>query len=252
MEVLVEPKGTLGRAGGFAKANALALISGFIALNLVLLLFSSITHDAVRVYWQLMIGDKQIYWVLPVAGLLLWLSIVIERGLERRQLALLEWSPWGVKANINEIPIRIRGFGWLYLCLLAYCVPLLAWFEELVFRRHPANWVWGFWVGIVAFGVAHLLACVSVRMIISISFAGGGLVVVYMMAGFWAAVNVHATFNLIALGWIAYEVKLSAVVALTRIRFRDVLRSETFRSQFPTIIKWHGQLVPLLTRPNGD
>ena len=245
--MLGEPKQlTVIRAiGQHAKRWRLELIAGFLGANLLLLSQMDITHMAARHYWHLMFEFGQARWVIPLAFLMLVSNVMLDQRLRRLNYAVLEWSPFGVKANINELPIKLKYLGWTYAVLLGYCVPIMAWFEEYIFRNRGANWLWGLSVGVFAFAAAHLVACVSVRMLFCLALAGGELVIVYMMSGFWAAVLTHATFNFIAIAWILYELRLQQPL-------RALVQTVWFKSQFPTILGWYSSLKPALTRPSVD
>jgi hypothetical protein len=226
-----------------AKNHRLWLIASLLGASLIALSLTDVAYLAARQYWRLMFEGGQARWAIPLAFLMLVSNVALDQRLRRLNYAVLEWSPFGIKANINELPIKVRYLGWAYAVLLGYCVPIMAWFEEFIFRNRGATWLWGLSIGVFAFAVAHLLACVSVRMLFCLALAGGELVIVYMMSGFWAAVLTHATFNFLAIGWVLYELKLQQPL-------RTFVQTAWFKTQFPTVMGWYSSLKLVLTRPS--
>lgn len=121
----------------------------------------------------------------------------------------LEWSPWGIRSNLALAPIKLR-FLWLpYALALSCCIPLLAFFEEEIFRNGTHTWLRGLIWGGLAFGLVHLVSCVTVRMSIYLSLIGVALVGIYMEGGLLAVFVTHASYNLLALALVSTEQHLS-------------------------------------------
>src|SRR5579862_4657221 len=119
--------------------------------------------------------------------------------LKRLELAWLEWSPFGSRANLMLRPVQWRWVWLPYTLALAFAMPLLAFMEEWIFRAGTTNWVRGLLWGALAFGLAHLLSLVSVRMLVYMTLVGALFVEVYMTAGLLAVFVLHAVYNLTAL-----------------------------------------------------
>jgi hypothetical protein len=117
----------------------------------------------------------------------------------------LEWSPFGIKANLALSPVQSRWIGPPYALMLALCMPLLALFEEIIFRNGTTSWLQGILWGGLAFGALHLISFVSIRMTIYLALAGIVLVGVYMTGGLLAAFVTHAVYNLLALALLVGE-----------------------------------------------
>ena len=104
-----------------------------------------------------------------------------------------------MRANLALIPVESRL--WLpYSALLAFCIPLLAFLEECIFRYGTVTWVRGILIGGLVFGFLHLISLVSVRMAIYLTVVGLVFVEVYMTYGLIAVFVLHASYNLLALG----------------------------------------------------
>ncbi|HET9125210.1 MAG TPA: CPBP family intramembrane glutamic endopeptidase [Solirubrobacteraceae bacterium] len=141
---------------------------------------------------------------LPLLGgpLLLVVGITVNRTLPAP--AILNWSPFHLRANLALIPVRTRLWP-LYVAVLAAVIPGLALLEELVFRYPVHSLLAGVLLGGVAFGFAHLTSLVTLRMCLYLTVIGWLFVVVYVLWGFWAVVLLHASYNLAALGAVVAE-----------------------------------------------
>jgi hypothetical protein len=130
---------------------------------------------------------------------LLALGVLFNKQARALDWRWLEWSPWGVKANVALAPMKLR-FLWLpYALALGWCIPLLAFFEEEIFRNGTHTWLRGLLWGGLAFGLVHLVSCVTVRMSIYLTLVGVALVGIYIQGGFIAVFVTHASYNLLAL-----------------------------------------------------
>jgi hypothetical protein len=139
----------------------------------------------------------------------------------------LEWSPWGVRTNVALAPMKLR-FLWLpYALALAWCIPLLAFFEEEIFRSGTHTWLRGLLWGGVAFGLVHLISCVTVRMTIYLTLVGLALVGIYMQGGLIAVFVTHASYNLLALALVGIDQHLPRK---WRTRLARVLATEHWRA----------------------
>ena len=128
-----------------------------------------------------------------LAPVLLRCAVVFNRKLRAIDHPLLEWSAFGVKANMTLIPIRWRYVGLPYVAALMVTVPYLALVEEWLFRTH------GIFIAVVVFGAVHITMCVTVRMTIWIMIVGAVLWGCYCVGGLGAAFVVHAVYNLCAI-----------------------------------------------------
>ena len=140
------------------------------------------------------------YPLFALAGpVLLAVGLLFNTRLKRLELGWLEWSPFGFRANLMLRPVQWRWVWLPYALELAFVMPLLAFMEEWIFRAGTTNWVRGLLWGALAFGVAHLLSLVSVRMVVYMTLVGALFVEVYMAAGLLAVFVMHAVYNLTAL-----------------------------------------------------
>ncbi len=141
---------------------------------------------------------------LPILGgpLLLLVGITVNRSLPAP--AILNWSPFHVRANLALLPVRTRLWP-LYVVALAAVIPGLALVEELAFRYPVHGLLTGVLLGGVAFGFAHLTSFVTLRMCLYLTVIGWLFVAVYLTWGFWAVVLLHASYNLAALGAVVTE-----------------------------------------------
>lgn len=156
-----------------------------------------------------------------LAPVLLAAGILFNQRLKALHRRWLEWSLFGTKANLALKPITFRWIWVPYGLMLAACMPLLAFFEELLFRNGTSDWVRGLLWGGLAFGVVHLVSFVTVRMTIYLSLVGVVFVGLYMSGGLVAVFVTHATYNLLALSLITAEQHLSKAPGI----FRRVMHS---------------------------
>jgi hypothetical protein len=152
-----------------------------------------------------------------VAPALLAFGVFFNHKLKALDYRWLEWSPFRVKTNIALAPIKYRWVGLLYGLMLAACMPLLALFEELIFRNHTSGWVTGLLWGGLAFGLLHLISLVSIRMTLYLSLVGVCFVGLYMAGGLMAVFVVHASYNLLALALLIAEEHLNGAGLLRRV-----------------------------------
>lgn len=151
------------------------------------------------------VGDVHYLPYVLVAPVLLGFGLTFNRLMKRLSWGWLEWSLMGRKSNLALAPIKLRWFGVIYGLMLAACMPLLAFFEELIFRNGTTDWVRGLLWGGLAFGVLHLVSFVSLRMTIYLTLVGVGLVGLYMTGGLLAVFVTHATYNLLVLALMMVE-----------------------------------------------
>jgi hypothetical protein len=188
----------------FFKHHKSPLLICFGVAQLTFLLTRSETGAAIRLLVDAVLNSNYALYAL-LAPLLLAFGIVFNRKLKALNWRWLEWSPFHVKANIALIPINIKWLWLPYALMLAACMPLLAFFEEVIFRYHTTSWVHGLLWGGLAFGALHLVSLVTVRMTIYLSIVGIVFVALYMTAGFVAVFVVHACYNLLALTLLTVE-----------------------------------------------
>jgi hypothetical protein len=162
------------------------------------------------------VGDARYLPYVLLAPVLLGFGVLFNRWMKRLPWAWLEWSLMGQKANLALAPIRLRWFGLIYGLMLAACMPLLAFFEELIFRNGTTDWGRGLLWGGLAFGALHLVSFVSVRMTIYLSLVGVALVGLYMTGGLIAVFVTHAVYNLLALSLMLAEQHLARGPAAVR------------------------------------
>lgn len=210
----------------------LAMAVSVVMLGLLLIspTIRPLTLGSFRLWWQASFSSY--VWVLPLALVMLVGGVALNNWLERQDRRWLEWSPLGIKANMALLPLEISWLAWPYLVLLAVCMPLMAWFEEWIFRHLVAGSPLAWLIGSVVFGACHLLAGVSIRMAGYIGLVGGLLIVVYAYSGLIGAFLVHASYNLMALSWIVFELRLRRQLG------GWLVRSAALRRQLPTVIGW--------------
>lgn len=247
MEVLVGPATDLVRVlGEFCKRRVMVLSSAFLGICLAMLCSVDMTRTKANWYWSVMITQGNARWAIPLSLLTLLGNVALNERLRRLNYAVLEWSLFDKKFNVNMLPVVPKYYGWVYVAMLCFCLPFIVWCEERVFRYYGTNWLRGITIGMVGFAAAHLVGGVSVRMACCLAVVGGELVTIYMMmGGFGSVVLVHATTNFMFLAWIVYEVKLQAPL-------KHFMSTEQVKAQLPTIIGWYSSLKPALTRPSAD
>src|SRR5580658_5204098 len=128
----------------------------FAVAQLAYLLSLSISRTALVLLARAVLSGQYTPYVL-LAPCLLALGVLFNRALRGLDWRWLEWSPWNIKSNLALIPLRNKWLWAPYGLLLLACVPLLAFFEEVIFRAGTTNWVRGALWGAIAFGVMHLL-----------------------------------------------------------------------------------------------
>ncbi len=138
------------------------------------------------------------------ALILLGLIVAAEAGMARLSWKTLNWRLFGV--SINFLPMRFRWLRWSFLALLLFQIPVLAFTEEAIFRdgwvTHPTkSWIDGTFRSI-AFGFAHLLSGVPVR--VCVALIGGGLwfTAVYLQSDVFGSTMAHTLYNCLAFTYI--------------------------------------------------
>lgn len=169
---------------------------GFAQLGYLLLLPA--TRSAIGLFVKAVAEPRFLPYVLAAPALLAG-GVVFNRRLKQLGWRWLEWSPFHVRSNVALAPLSLGRLGLAYGVMLAGCIPLLAFFEELIFRNGTTGWVRGLLWGGLAFGAVHLVSFVTVRMTIYLSIVGVVLVAVYMSGGLVAVFVTHAAYNLLAL-----------------------------------------------------
>jgi hypothetical protein len=151
-----------------------------------------------------------------LAPCLLGFGVVFNQRLKALDWRWLEWSLWHQKSNLALVPLANKWLWAPYGLLLAGCMPLLAFFEEIIFRAGTNGWLRGLLWGGLAFGLLHLLSCVTVRMAIYLAIVGVFLVDIYMRDGLLAVFVIHANYNLLTLTLLIADAHLKRAPALFR------------------------------------
>lgn len=236
------------------KPWVIGVIVAFMTLSFGSLFVQSDTRELVyasfRIYLSIM-SSWTIWLIVPGAILTLRYVIRLDNKLRSFDKKWLEWSPFRIKMNIAAVPISVKYIGFPYVVLLLYCLPFLAWAEEMAFRFAVDNWLmptvqtgmtyWVLlicigvlWSGLV-FGLVHLISFVTIRMTLCLSFAGVVLLGVYLLSDVWVATAFHATYNVIAVAWIMFELRY-------RVPLVGLLSHETWRPRIdrhlPTVASW--------------
>jgi hypothetical protein len=198
------------------KKHKVPLLVGFGMVQLGWLLTLPQTRQAAILLVRAVLDLKYAAYVL-LAPVLLAFGIAFNTRMKALGKPWLEWSPFNVKTNIALAPIRYRWVWLPYALMLAACMPLLALFEELIFRNHSTNVVTALLWGGLAFGVFHLISLVTIRMLIYLSLVGAAFVGLYMAGGLIAVFVVHATYNLLALTLLVAEHQLGGHGLIRRI-----------------------------------
>ena len=118
----------------------------------------------------------------------------------------LEWAPFHSKTNLLYDPLKSRLWP-LYVALLAFSMPVMAFIEEWIFRYGTHNWIRGFLWGSLAFGLVHIFSMIPVRSVIYCCIMGAIFVEIYMLHGFGAVFVLHTVYNFMALTFVIIEVK---------------------------------------------
>ena len=190
-----------------------------------LLAFMPVSRFAIVVLIRAVLSGRYA-WLVPLALLWLALGIAINVMLKSLNWRWLEWSPFKVKGNLMLLPIEWPWLWVPYTALLAACIPILAFLEEFIFRFGTTNWIRGLLWGSLAFGLLHLVSCVSIRMTLYITPVGVFLVELYMRYGLLAVFVVHAVYNLAALFLLVFDQHLKAPLSI----------------KFPIMRRWTNQL----------
>lgn len=98
--------------------------------------------------------------------------------------------------NLNFLGAKIKWFGLLFVILIAFNLPILAKFEEEMFRAGTITWLDVVWRSII-FGLAHGLVGVPFGACLGISLAGAGFSILYFLGGVPLSTAGHTTYNLI-------------------------------------------------------
>jgi hypothetical protein len=165
-------------------------------------------------------GHYTLYVLL--APCLLVFGVVFNQRVKALDYRWLEWSPWHVQTNFALMPLRNNWLWVPYAILLGACMPLLAFFEEVIFRNGTTGWVRGLLWGAIAFGLFHLLSLVSIRMAVYLAIVGAVLVAVYLHDGLLAAFVVHAVYNLLVLVLVIVDLHVKRAPGLIRRASRGV------------------------------
>lgn len=242
------------------KTWVLCLVVTFMSLSFASLLVlpdtRSMVHRSAMIYLNLM-GSWIAWLIIPGAVLTLRYVIKLDNKLRSLDKRWLEWSPFNVKMNIAAVPISVKYLGIPYVLILLYSLPFMAWVEEMLFRYTVDNWLmpnapssvlhWVMlgcvgllWSGLV-FGVVHLVSLVTIRMTLCLSFAGVVLLAVYLVtSNIWVATAFHATYNIIAVGWIVFELR-------HKEQLQELLGNVEHRARIdrhvPTIAGWADKWV---------
>ena len=187
----------------------------FALLQLAYLLSMPATRWAGLLLVRAVLSGHYILYVL-LAPCLLGFGVLFNQKLKALNWSWLEWSPWHVKSNLALLPLKHKLLWGPYGLMLCACLPLLALIEEAIFRNGTTGWVRGALWGALAFGLFHLLSCVSIRMTLYLTLVGAILVQVYMLDGLLAVFVVHACYNLLALTLLIVEVHVKRAPALIR------------------------------------
>ncbi|OYX43747.1 hypothetical protein B7Y94_00835 [Candidatus Saccharibacteria bacterium 32-49-12] len=177
-------------------------------------------------YWLKLLDGSYTYMVL-MAGLALYLEIRFDGYLKARKSRVLEWSFFSTKGNTIYGPLKHKWLGWPYAIMLACCIPVLALAEELIFREfaHQFGLLALLLVSGPIFGLIHMSSGANVRRVICISLMGLAMAGVYLMIGLSGVFVFHASYNLIALGWVIIQLRLAQ--PLSRLRRRSQVVSAT-------------------------
>lgn len=180
------------------------------------------TRTAVLDYAEAVTSGRYLFEIALAPGLLAF-GLYFNEKLKALNVPWLEWAPFHVRANVALMPVESRF--WLpYSALLAFCIPVLAFVEEYIFRYGTTGWVRGILWGGLAFGFLHLFSLVSIRMAIYLTLVGLVLVQVYMTYGLLAVFVLHASYNLLALGSALMPRMVRSARPLTLRRARTALR----------------------------
>ncbi len=183
--------------------------------QLAFLLTIPATRAATGLLAHAVLSGRYLGYVL-LAPCLLGFGVLCNQRLKALDWRWLEWSPWNVRGNVALLPLQHRWLWAPYGLMLGACMPLLALFEELIFRNGTTDWVKGLLWGALAFGVLHLLSFVTIRMTLYLVLVGAILVQVYMLDGLVAVFVLHASYNLLALALLIAQEHLKHSPALVR------------------------------------
>lgn len=205
------------------KRNKLATVSTILGYALITIAIIVITAQS------LIIGPTTVLRIFRYAvfseytllslGVLLVMIVAVENinaragpilSFNLRQL----WSNNQEQAeNIIVKLIRLKRVGPFYLILVVLSLPVMAFWEEMIFRANlfQTNWQWfqhlPYWVvavgwSMLAFGLAHMFSFVSLGESLMLGLVGGGwFTYVYASGGLEWAVVAHTSYNLLALGY---------------------------------------------------
>ena len=190
------------------------LISLVAFSQLISLLFIPFTRQVGLLFLRAL-GHGYLKYAL-IAPFLLVGGIYLNRKLASLKNPILEWSPLHNRSNVALMPLRARGLWPIYYLVLLGCIPVLAFFEEWIFRNGDHNLPRDLLLGGLAFGFVHLVSLVTIRMCCYLTLVGLVLVGVYSIGGLTACFVVHATYNVLALTMATCDSHLPKTSALMK------------------------------------
>lgn len=221
----------------YLKKHSSQIVTGYTLLMLLMMAFepecSHYTRWAFTAYWSAAGSDTQ-RWLIVLALLVLLSGVALNNTLQKFDMRWLEWSPFSKKANAIYGPLHHKRLGWLYAALLLFCMPLLALIEEVIFRYAAGQF--GLVVLLVVsgpvFGLVHISSGVSVRMSLYLSLVGLAMAGIYLGTGLLGVFVFHASYNLIAISFVLFELRVREPLGELLNRYTST------RRQLPTITAW--------------
>ena len=175
----------------------------------------------------------------------LMLVITLNNRLITANKKILETSLFKWKKNFS---LAVLTSHWasatVYVIAMLVAIPVLAYYEEWIFRSLLTGPIAVLLWGGVAFGFVHMLVGVTVRMALCNGLLGLFLGVAYSVlvpslgeeSALWFVTVVHATYNYLALAVIVYEVRLQRYVCV--FLDGDHWLARASKRHLPTAVRW--------------
>jgi len=196
-----------------APALASVVVSALISLA-----FWAPANEFLAFYAGLMTDTKYLLVALMVPPIVVFV-VMSEDFMKQLGWRWINFSPFD--HGFVAMPVGYRYLWLPFALLLAYCIPLMAWMEEVFFRFQVNSWIPGLLWGSVLFGLLHLLALVPLRVVLYLCALGAILVEIYFSYGLAAAFVFHTTYNFIVLVLILVTARIGvnrerSLIALVR------------------------------------
>lgn len=168
----------------FSEIQPLQALSDVVAATVVLVMTRHLYHLKDRFPW--------LGW---------WIGRLFLRRTKKSAAQRSDSAPRTEPTNLNFAPTEIRFVGPIYLALLMFDLPVIAFTEEMIFRQGTASWPEAI-VRSLLFGFVHMLVGVPLFAVASLSVAGLWFSYFYFEGGVELSTLHHTTYDFIVVGLI--------------------------------------------------